>query len=52
MNIVCFHNLDEENGCLSNWCMSYFKVDGIEFSSHDVQKSGLFQRSQQCRQDT
>ena len=33
MNIICFHNPDEENGYLSNWYMSYFKVDGIEFSS-------------------
>ena len=47
MNIICFHNPDEENGYLSNWYMSYFKVDGVEFSSigavHDVQKSCLFQ---------
>ena len=33
MNIICFHNPDEENGYLSNGYMSYFKVDGIEFSS-------------------
>lgn len=33
MNIICFHNPDEENGYLSNWYMSYFKVNGIEFSS-------------------
>ena len=33
MNIICFHNPDEENGHLSNWYMSYFKFDGIEFSS-------------------
>ena len=33
MNIICFHNPDEENGYLSNWYMSYFKVDDIEFSS-------------------
>lgn len=33
MNIICFHNPDEENGYLSNWYMSYFKVDGVEFSS-------------------
>ena len=33
MNIICFHNPDEENGYLSNWYRSYFKVNGIEFSS-------------------
>ena len=35
MNIICFHNPDEENGYLSNWYMSYFKANGIEFSSMD-----------------
>lgn len=33
MDIVCFHNADEENGYLSNWYMSGFEVDGISFSS-------------------
>ena len=33
MNIICIHNPDEENEYLSNWYMSYFKIDGIEFSS-------------------
>ena len=33
MNIICFHNPDEENGYLSNWYISHFKVDDIEFSS-------------------
>lgn len=32
-NIVCFHNPDEENGYLSNWYSSYFKLDNIQFSS-------------------
>lgn len=31
--IICFHNPDEENGYLSNWYLSNFKVDGIDFSS-------------------
>ena len=31
--MVCFHNPDEENGCLSNWYLSPFTVDGTEFSS-------------------
>lgn len=31
--IILFHNPWEENGYLSNWYISKFKVDGIEFSS-------------------
>ena len=33
MNIVCFHNPDEENGYLSNWYLSEFECGGITFSS-------------------
>ena len=33
MNIVCFHNPDEENGYLSNWYPSAFTVDGMSYSS-------------------
>ncbi len=33
MNIICFHNPDEENGYLSNWYLSNFMVDGIKYSS-------------------
>ncbi len=33
MNIGCFHNPDEENGYLSNWYLSDFKIDSIKFSS-------------------
>ena len=33
MNIICFHNPDEENGYLSNWYGCIFKVNGILFSS-------------------
>ena len=33
MNIICFHNPNEENGYLSNWYLSDFSVDGIEFTS-------------------
>ena len=32
-NIICFHNPDEENGYLSNWYISKFKVDQRTFSS-------------------
>ena len=33
MNIICFHNPDEENGYLSNWYPSDFTVDEIKFTS-------------------
>lgn len=33
MDIVCFHNPDEENGYLSNWYPSAFMFDGMSFSS-------------------
>lgn len=33
MNIICFHNPNEENGYLSNWYRSDFSVNGIEFTS-------------------
>ena len=32
MEIVCFHNPDEENDFLSNWCYSPFSVGEHEFS--------------------
>ena len=31
MNIICFHNPDEENGELSNWYISYFKLMALNF---------------------
>ncbi len=33
MEIICFHNPDEKNGYLSNWYLSDFVSDNIEFSS-------------------
>lgn len=33
MNIICFHNPDEENGFLSNWYSSHFSVDDNKFTS-------------------
>ncbi|MDD6352468.1 MAG: NADAR family protein [Lachnospiraceae bacterium] len=33
MNIICFHNPDEENGYLSNWYKIPFSVREITFSS-------------------
>lgn len=33
INVICFHNNDEENGYLSNWYPSKFTLDGVTFSS-------------------
>lgn len=33
MDIICFHNIDEENGYLSNWYLSDFVIDGVIYSS-------------------
>ena len=33
MNVICFHNPDEENGFLSNWYSSHFLVNDNKFSS-------------------
>lgn len=33
MNVICFHNPDEENGYLSNWYLSDFTYANIHFSS-------------------
>lgn len=33
MNVIGFRYPEEENGYLSNWHISYFKFDGIEYSS-------------------
>ena len=33
MNIICFHNPDEENGYLGNWYLSDFTAGGVKFSS-------------------
>ena len=45
-NIICFHNPDEINGYLSNWYLSDFKINGINYSSMEQymmhQKAILF----------
>ena len=47
MDIICFHNPNEENGYLSNWYPTHFTVEGIEFSSMEqfmmYQKAITFQ---------
>lgn len=47
MNIICFHNPDEEKGFLSNWYLSDFSINGISFTSMEqymmYQKAVCFQ---------
>ena len=31
MNVICFHNPEEENGYLSNWYLSDFTINNIKF---------------------
>ena len=33
MKIIGFHNPSEDYGFMSNWYLSDFRIDGIEFSS-------------------
>lgn len=44
--VVCFHNPDEVNGYLSNWYLSDFEINGINYSSMEqymmCQKAILF----------
>lgn len=44
--VVCFHNPDEINGYLSNWYLSDFEVEGVQYSSMEQymmhQKAVLF----------
>lgn len=33
MEVICFHNPDEENGYMSNWFLSDFTIGGVKFTS-------------------
>lgn len=33
MQVICFHNPNEDNGYLSNWYFSQFTADKVQFSS-------------------
>lgn len=52
--VVCFHNPEEINGYLSNWYLSDFSVDGIQYSSMEqymmYQKALLFQDMEIAKQ--
>lgn len=43
MNVICFHNPEEENGYLSNWYLSDFTINGITFSS--MEQYMMFQKA-------
>jgi ribA/ribD-fused uncharacterized protein len=44
MDIICFHNPNEENGYLSNWYPSVFQIMDIEFSS--MEQYMMYQKAQ------
>lgn len=48
VDIICFHNPDEENGYLSNWFLSTFQVNNQEFSS--MEQYMMFEKAK-CFQD-
>lgn len=52
--VVCFHNPEEINGYLSNWYLSDFSVDEIQYSSMEqymmYQKALLFQDMEIAKQ--
>lgn len=54
MEMICFHNPDEENGYLSNWYLSEFSADGEKFSSMEqfmmYQKAKYFKDEEVARQ--
>lgn len=49
MNVICFHDPDEINGCFSNWYLSDFTVDGTKFSSMEQY---MMYRKALCFDDT
>ena len=44
MQIICFHNPNEENGYLSNWYMSPFTALFLDGAVYDVPQSGCLRR--------
>lgn len=52
--IICFHNPEEINGYLSNWYLSDFKVDNIDYSSMEqymmYQKAVVFHDAEIAKQ--
>lgn len=48
MEVVCFHNPNEENGFLSNWYKSVFEIDNQKYSS--MEQYMMFKKAM-CFQD-
>ena len=48
-NVVGFYLPEDENGCFSNWYMSDFVVDGIQFSS--MEQFLMYQKAIVCHDD-
>ena len=49
VNVICFHNPDEENGYLSNWFLSDFNLNGINYTS--MEQYMMYQKAV-CFNDT
>lgn len=49
MQIICFHNPTEENGFLSNWYLSCFKIGEVTFTS--MEQFMMYQKAV-CFHDT
>ena len=47
--IIGFYLPEDENGCFSNWYMSDFVVDGIQFSS--MEQFLMYQKAVVCHDD-
>ena len=43
MKVICFHNPEEENGFLSNWYISNFSVNDMNFTS--VEQFMMYQKA-------
>lgn len=49
-NIICFHDPDDKYGFLSNWYLSKFIIDDIEYSS--VEQYMMYQKAIVCGDNT
>ena len=47
--VTCFYLPEEENGCLSNWYLSAFTVDGVRFSS--MEQFLMYEKAVICGDD-
>lgn len=43
MQVICFHNPNEDNGYLSNWYFSQFTADKVQFSS--IEQYMMYQKA-------